>query len=254
MRIPRAVPRHSSSRLHARRRNPALPPAPVRRRAGLRRGHPPDLCRRLRHTRRAWTFHEAADVDAFKPLEAQKDIDVLWIGNWGDEERSQRTGGIPDLAGGGAAAAPRGRAWSSLSGPRRWQKLAQAGIEFRGYLPNLCAPKPTAKAACALHVPRRQYAQRPERHPDHPGFRGAGLRHAAAVFALDGRGGACSARARTTWWCRTATQCERKSSVCCATKPHAGRSAANGLDTIRSRHTCAHRAEQLLEICEELGR
>jgi spore maturation protein CgeB len=28
--------------------------------------------------------------------------------------------------------------------------------------------------------------------------------------------------------------------------------AENGLETIRARHTCAHRAQQLLEICTEL--
>jgi spore maturation protein CgeB len=28
--------------------------------------------------------------------------------------------------------------------------------------------------------------------------------------------------------------------------------AANGSKTIRARHTCGHRAEQLLEICQEL--
>jgi spore maturation protein CgeB len=30
--------------------------------------------------------------------------------------------------------------------------------------------------------------------------------------------------------------------------------ARNGLETIQARHTCAHRASELLEICEELGR
>ena len=30
--------------------------------------------------------------------------------------------------------------------------------------------------------------------------------------------------------------------------------ANNGLQTVRNRHTCAHRAQQLLEICDELGR
>jgi spore maturation protein CgeB len=30
--------------------------------------------------------------------------------------------------------------------------------------------------------------------------------------------------------------------------------AANGLETILARHTCAHRAAQLLAICEELGK
>jgi spore maturation protein CgeB len=30
--------------------------------------------------------------------------------------------------------------------------------------------------------------------------------------------------------------------------------AANGLETIAKRHTCAHRASELLQICEELGK
>jgi spore maturation protein CgeB len=30
--------------------------------------------------------------------------------------------------------------------------------------------------------------------------------------------------------------------------------AANGLQTIQARHTCAHRAAQLVDICQELGR
>ena len=30
--------------------------------------------------------------------------------------------------------------------------------------------------------------------------------------------------------------------------------ANNGLESICARHTCAHRAEQLLGICQELGR
>ncbi len=37
----------------------------------------------------AWTFHEAADTTHFQPLAEKSDIDVLWIGNWGDEERTR---------------------------------------------------------------------------------------------------------------------------------------------------------------------
>ena len=39
--------------------------------------------------KRVWTFHEAADVARFYPLDAEKDTDVIWIGNWGDEERTR---------------------------------------------------------------------------------------------------------------------------------------------------------------------
>jgi spore maturation protein CgeB len=38
---------------------------------------------------RVWTFHEAADIEQFKPLPRPRGIDVVWIGNWGDEERTR---------------------------------------------------------------------------------------------------------------------------------------------------------------------
>src|SRR5690606_5797784 len=38
---------------------------------------------------RAWTWHEAADVRVFQPCpDAARDGDLVWIGNWGDEERT----------------------------------------------------------------------------------------------------------------------------------------------------------------------
>src|SRR5690606_35418080 len=41
-------------------------------------------------SRRAWTWHEAADTRLFKPLpEESPEGDLVWIGNWGDGERSE---------------------------------------------------------------------------------------------------------------------------------------------------------------------
>ena len=39
--------------------------------------------------RRVWVFHEAADTTVFRPLEREKTEDVVWIGNWGDDERTR---------------------------------------------------------------------------------------------------------------------------------------------------------------------
>jgi spore maturation protein CgeB len=40
--------------------------------------------------RRAWTWHEAADVRMFHPLaNVPRKQHLVWIGNWGDEERSE---------------------------------------------------------------------------------------------------------------------------------------------------------------------
>jgi spore maturation protein CgeB len=45
---------------------------------------------RSRHwARRVWVWHEAADPRVFLPLpNTPKEGDLVWIGNWGDEERS----------------------------------------------------------------------------------------------------------------------------------------------------------------------
>jgi spore maturation protein CgeB len=49
---------------------------------------------RQRYLRMGWgdqvfTWHEAADDLLFRPLEAEKQGDLIWIGNWGDGERTE---------------------------------------------------------------------------------------------------------------------------------------------------------------------
>jgi spore maturation protein CgeB len=36
----------------------------------------------------AWTWHEAADTRVFHPIACEKEGDLVWIGNWGDDERA----------------------------------------------------------------------------------------------------------------------------------------------------------------------
>ena len=48
-----------------------------------------DLYLKNQWTKRAWTWHEAADINIFKPKEnSRKEGDLVWIGNWGDDERT----------------------------------------------------------------------------------------------------------------------------------------------------------------------
>src|SRR4051812_26122628 len=40
-------------------------------------------------TKRAWTWHEAADTRVFHPIvDAEDEGDLIWVGNWGDDERT----------------------------------------------------------------------------------------------------------------------------------------------------------------------
>src|SRR5947209_2284669 len=47
-----------------------------------------DLYLREGWARRAWTWHEAADTRVFRPRLAAAKWDLVWIGNWGDDERT----------------------------------------------------------------------------------------------------------------------------------------------------------------------
>ena len=107
--------------------------------------------------KRVWTFHEAADTTHFFPTETAKDTDVVWIGNWGDEERARGTRKFlmqPSLS--------LTRCKFAVHGVRypddALGQLAASGVEFRGYLSNLHARGVYARSRISLHVPRRFYA------------------------------------------------------------------------------------------------
>jgi spore maturation protein CgeB len=200
---------------------------------------------------RAWVFHEAADTDHFYPVPAEKQNDVVWIGNWGDEERTRELEEflLAPIANLGIKAAVHGVRYPT--GAR--EKVAQAGITYRGYLPNLQAPQVYAETALTLHVPRRCYAN--------------GLSGIPTIRVFEAL--ACGVPLLCAPWAdREGLFTEGEDYLCVADGKAMEaeirhllsddkarlQMSERGLRTIRERHTCAHRAQQFLEICEELGR
>ena len=202
--------------------------------------------------RRVWTFHEAADTAHFCPLNEAVDTDVLWIGNWGDEERTQE---LEEFLIGPAHAMRQQR--FAVHGvrypPQAQQKLANAGIEYRGYLPNLQTPSTYARSLISLHVPRRFYSN--------------GLSGVPTIRVFEAL--ACGVPLVCAPWSDQESLFRAGEDYVCVPNGVAMRDelenllkdprarsqlAENGLQTIRERHTCAHRAEQLIEIYEELAR
>jgi len=198
--------------------------------------------------RRAWTFHEAADVDAFKPLERPREIDVVWIGNWGDEERTRELREFLIEP----AASLQGRV--VVHGVRypefALRELREAGLEYRGYLPNLLAPSVYARSAVTVHVPPRQYAN------------GLGGIPTIRVFeAL-----ACGVPLVCSPWnddeglfhpgedylvARNGEEMKAELANLLRDEKARRQMGERGRKTIEARHTCAHRAQQLISICEE---
>ena len=200
-----------------------------------------------------WTFHEAADVSLFKPLsgqETEKANDLVWIGNWGDEERTREL--MEFLVQPASALTGRKIVAYGVRYPESARHaLTEAGIEFRGYLPNPSTPAVYGQSCLALHVPRRQYAN--------------GLSGIPTIRVFEAL--ACGIPLLCSPWedvehlfrpgedyvvASDGREMAREIDYLARDGRARAQIAANGLETIRARHTCAHRAAQLVEICEEL--
>jgi spore maturation protein CgeB len=131
------------------------------------------------------------------------------------------------------------------------QRLAESNVEFRGYLPNLRAPEMYARSRISLHVPRRFYAN------------GLGGIPTIRIFEALAAGSplVCAPWSDAEGLFRPGKDyiCVPDSKAMISELRHLLRDAAareqlaaSGLQTIRMRHTCAHRAEQLVGVCDEL--
>ncbi|MBF9252810.1 glycosyltransferase [Pontibacter sp. 172403-2] len=200
---------------------------------------------------KAWTWHEAADTSVFYPHERTGyDGDLIWIGNWGDEERTAELHEflirpVKEL---GLKAKIYGVRY-----PEHARKaLADAGVEYGGWLPNYKAPEEFARYKVTVHVPRRPYV---EALPGIPTIR--------PFEAL-----ACGIPLISSPWddaehlftpgkdflvARTGEEMKQQLQTILNNPEKAKEVADHGLQTIRSRHTCAHRVNELEKICEELG-
>jgi spore maturation protein CgeB len=222
-------------------------------------------------TRRAWTWHEAADTRVFKPLRevsghgpeaGQKSSslishpsslpyegDVVWIGNWGDDERTRELHEfllepVKEL---GLKARVHGVRYPEEAK----QALRDAGIEYSGWLPNYCAPEVFARFKATVHVPRRPYV---ESLPGIPTIRpfealacgiplvsapwndAEGLFSPGEDFLVAQNGEEMKAQLQ-----RVLNEPELAQQL-----------IDHGLKTVLARHTCAHRVDELLAIYEEL--
>lgn len=117
-----------------------------------------DIYLRQGWTGNAWTWHEAADTAIFYPRpQGKKEGDLVWIGNWGDGERTEelREFLIEPVRELGLRAKVYGVRYPDAAK----QALEKAGIEYGGWLPNYLAPEVFSRYKVTVHVPRRPYVQ-----------------------------------------------------------------------------------------------
>ena len=195
---------------------------------------------------RAWTWHEAADTSVFQPKpRPEESSDLVWVGNWGDDERTAELETF--LLNPARALKLSGHVYGVRFPPPAIAAVAASGLVFAGRAPNHRVPDVFASHAVTVHVPRRLYATA---LPGIPTIR---------VFeAL-----ACGIPLVSAPWqdveglftigedflmARTGDDMQRLLRDVLNDRAYRQQLAAQGLRTIRTRHTCAHRARELLQI------
>ncbi len=198
---------------------------------------------------RVWTLHEAADTTIFFPQERKKSIDVVWVGNWGDNERSQ------ELCEYLVEPARRLQRYKfQVHGVRYPTEaraaLRSAGIAFCGYLPNLSAPAVYDASRLTLHVPRQQYSGAMVGIPTIRVFEAL----AAGVPLISAPWSDAESLFRPQDFRRVNSGAEMTMAIrnLLEDGAAAAQMAEAGLETVRARHTCRHRAEEFTGICEEV--
>jgi spore maturation protein CgeB len=199
--------------------------------------------------RRAFTWHEAADTALFHPLPSfGKDLDLIWIGNWGDDERSR------ELETFLVNPATRLRLRTRIHGvryPRRARDLLAArGIEYAGWLPNHRAPQAFSRARVTAHVPRRPYATALPGIPTIRVFEAlaCGIPLVCSPWSDEEQ----LFPAGSYLMANDENGMTRAISSVLSDHDLAWRLVESGLNAIRARHTCAHRVLALLSIVESL--
>jgi spore maturation protein CgeB len=209
-----------------------------------------EVYRRWGWGERVWTWHEAADTRLFHPpLQESEREGLVWIGNWGDGER---TAELEEFL-----FRPAQRAGLPLTvhgvryPPEALAMLDGYGVHFAGWLPNARAPEVFARHLATVHVPRRFYR---DVLPGIPTIRvfealACGIPLVSAPwqdsehlfspgedFLVARDGDEMIAHLR-----RLKNEPALRE-----------RLAARGLATIRARHSCAHRVDELLGIVATL--
>ena len=205
-------------------------------------------------TRRAWTWHEAADIRVFRPLPANSDEaegkggDVVWIGNWGDDERSAELREfllepVRELE-------LRATIYGVRYPAAALAALAEAGITYGGWLPNFAAPAVYSRFRVTVHVPRGPYVRALPGVPTIRPFEAlaCGIPLISAPWADVEDLFTAGADYLVA---RDGAEMRRHLRAILHEPGLAASLAQHGRATILRRHTCAHRVNELLAILAE---
>jgi len=211
---------------------------------------------RERYLRDGWgrsvfTWHEAADDLLFQPMpDIEQTGDLIWVGNWGDDERSAEL--VEFLLQPAQALHLKTMVRGVRYPDHAIAALRDADIDYGGWIANAEVPRTFARHRVTMHVPRRPYV---ESLPGIPTIRvfealAAGIPLVSAPWD-DAEG--LFRPGEDFLFARNGEEMTAHLRQILADPALADALVASGLETIRTRHTCRHRVDELLAILSAHG-
>jgi spore maturation protein CgeB len=199
---------------------------------------------------RVFVWHEAADIRRFHPPTHKLDRKgLVWIGNWGDGERGEEL--VEFLL----KPAKEARLSLDIHGVRypdqATKTLSRYGARYHGWLANADAPAAFARHFATVHVPRRYYTKLLPGIPTIRVFEAL----ACGIPLVSAPWNDCENLFRAgDDFLMVSTGAEMARALSALKNDGALRDSLvrSGLETIRSKHSCAHRVDELLDIVERL--
>jgi spore maturation protein CgeB len=206
--------------------------------------------RRLGWGRRVWAWHEAADTRIFYPRGGADPAegDLVWIGNWGDDERAIEVNEylLAPVQRLGLKARVHGVRYPADA----LERLRAAGVEYGGWIPNHRAPEVFATFRVTVHVPRGPYVALLPGIPTIRPFEAlaCGIPLVSAPWEdVEGL-----FRPGDFLTVHSGDEMDGALRRVLDDVDFAAQLGAQGLETVRARHTCAHRVDELFRIFETL--
>jgi spore maturation protein CgeB len=199
---------------------------------------------------KVWSWHEAADTSIYYPRDRSNiEGDIVWVGNWGDEERTQE---LHEFIIEPIKALKLKAKFYGVRYPKHAiDALKAAGIAYGGYLPASKVAETFAKYKATIHVPRRFYREHLHGIPTIRPFEAMACKipllsapweDAEHLFRKD----------KDFLMAENGEEMTRLLHKVTTDEGVANAIAEHGYETIVSRHTCDHRANELLNIYSQI--
>lgn len=206
--------------------------------------------REMGWTERVHVWHEAADTRVFKPSRDPERKGLVWVGNWGDDERAKE---LEEFL---IQPVEQLRIPAAIHGVRypahALERLRTAGIEYGDWLPNYRAPEVFSKFQVTVHVPRRPYVSALAGIPTIRPFEAMACCLPLICSPWEDVEGLFR-KGEDYLSARDGAEMKQLLEEVLHDDKLAAALGRNGLATIQKRHTCGHRVDEFFRIYQQVA-